>query len=80
MKPYEAFFVVGALVRIADRQRLERFLKEWKFHNSLQPEQLEFAGKVAKVEKIGFYHGGDPLYVLESVPGVWHEECLETIA
>lgn len=29
------------------------------------------------VEKVGFYHGGDPLYKLDGVPGVWHEECLE---
>ena len=22
------------------------------------------------------YHGGDVLYVLENVPGTWHEDCL----
>jgi hypothetical protein len=25
---------------------------------------------------VGFYHGGDPLYSLDGVPGVWHERCL----
>jgi hypothetical protein len=25
---------------------------------------------------VGFYHGGDVLYVLEGIPGVWHESCL----
>ena len=26
--------------------------------------------------RVGFYHGGDALYELEGVPGVWHEVCL----
>jgi hypothetical protein len=63
-------------VRIADRPVLERFLTTWKFDNPLKSEQLAFAGKVAKITNVGFYHGGDPLYVLDEVPGVWHEQCL----
>ena len=27
-------------------------------------------------ERVGYYHGGDVLYELEGVPGVWHEVCL----
>jgi hypothetical protein len=23
---------------------------------------------------VGFYHGGDELYELASVPGIWHEQ------
>jgi hypothetical protein len=76
MKPYEESFLAGSQVRIADRSVLEEFLKTWKYHNPLELEQLTFAGKVAKVEKVGFYHGGEPLYVLDGVPGVWHEQCL----
>jgi hypothetical protein len=76
MKPYEESFPVGSQVRIADRPVLEGFLKTWKYHNPLEFEQLAFAGKVAQVEKVGFYHGGEPLYVLDGVPGVWHEQCL----
>ena len=78
MKPYDASFAVGSHVRIAERARLQRFLEEWKYHNRLEPEQLEFGGKMAKIAKVGFYHGGEPLYTLEGVPGIWHEECLES--
>lgn len=27
--------------------------------------------------EIGYYHGGDELYWLKGVPGVWHERCLK---
>jgi hypothetical protein len=37
---------------------------------------LAFAGKVAEVENVGFYHGGDALYILKGIPGIWHERCL----
>jgi hypothetical protein len=76
MKPYEAAFPVGTMVRIVDRPALEYFLQTWKFHNPLNPEQLASAGQVTKVERVGFYHGGDPLYILEGALGVWHEQCL----
>jgi hypothetical protein len=76
MKPYEEEFPVGSEVTIASYAVLEQFLKSWKFHNPLKLEQLEFAGKEAKVAKVGFYHGGDPLYVLDGIPGIWHEQCL----
>lgn len=29
------------------------------------------------VEEVGFYHGGDELYKLSQVPGVWHQQCLK---
>jgi hypothetical protein len=25
----------------------------------------------------GYYHGGDVLYTLTGVRGIWHEQCLE---
>jgi hypothetical protein len=80
MRPYEALYPVGSLVRIADLPVLQDFLRTWEFHNRLQPEQLAYAGSAAKVVAVGFYHGGDPLYTLEGVPGVWHESCLEETA
>ncbi len=79
MKPYEASFNIGSCVRVADRPTLQRFLEGWQHHDRLEPEQLAFAGKIARVEQVGFYHGGDPLYVLEGVPGVWHEDCLGAV-
>jgi hypothetical protein len=77
MKPYEALFPTGSDVRVADRQSLEAFRRDWKLHNPLSVEQLEFSGHVTRVDEVGFYHGGDPLYKLVDVPGVWHEQCLE---
>jgi hypothetical protein len=73
---YKAAFPKGAKVRVADRQFLERFMAEWKYHHKLQAEQLAYASIVATVEKVGFYHGGDVLYNLMDIPGIWHEQCL----
>jgi hypothetical protein len=74
--PYEARFRVGTRVRIADLMELAQFQADWKHHNPLQPEQLEHAGVIATVRELSYYHGGDVLYTLENVPGVWHEQCL----
>ena len=74
--PYQEKFPKGSRVRIAPRADLERFKSEWKFHHPLASEQLDFAGVVATVEAVGFYHGGDVLYELRNLPGYWHEDCL----
>jgi hypothetical protein len=74
--PYNAEFPKGSTVRIADRTILEDFLLTWRYHNKLKPEQLQYANKVATVNSVGFYHGGDELYELEGAPGLWHEQCL----
>lgn len=74
--PYKAEFPVGAKVRIAERPVLEEFRRTWKYHHFLQSEQLDYAGAAALVESIAFYHGGDEVYWLKGVPGVWHERCL----
>ena len=71
-----AEFEVGSEVRVADRAFLEQFLEAGQYHNELEPEQLEYAGRTAKVEHVEFFHGGDEIYRLEGIPGVWHEECL----
>lgn len=71
-----AEFEVGSQVRIADRPFLENFLEEGQYHNELEPEQLAYAGRVASVARVDFFHGGDEIYTLEGIPGVWHEECL----
>ena len=69
-------FETGSEVRIADRAFLEEFLEAGQYHNELEPEQLEYAGRVAKVKSVEFFHGGDEIYTLEGIAGVWHEECL----
>ena len=71
-----AEFQVGSEVRIASRGFLEAFLEAGQYHNELEPEQLEFAERTAKVLAVTFFHGGDEIYKLEGIPGVWHEECL----
>lgn len=77
--PYQADYPAGTMVRIAARTELIRFQSSWKFHNPLQSEQIEYAGQMAKVASVGFYHGGDELYVLEGIPGIWHECCLSAV-
>jgi hypothetical protein len=72
----EELFPAGSRVRIADRQELARFQADWRYHHPLQPEQLEHAGEIARVREVSFYHGGDVLYELENIPGIWHEQCL----
>jgi hypothetical protein len=73
---YKEDFPVGTTVRVVERTQLENFRQTWKLHNPLQPEQLAFAGITARVAKVFFYHGGDELYSLQDVPGIWHETCL----
>ena len=73
---YPQKFTTGSIVRIAERHVLESFRQTWKLHNPLLAEQLVFAGSSATIASVGFYHGGDVLYVLEGIPGVWHESCL----
>jgi hypothetical protein len=75
--PYKQEYPTGSVVRIADRVALEDFMRTWKLHNKLQSEQLDYAGKTGKVVSCGFYHGGDELYQIEGVPGIWHEQCLK---
>lgn len=77
--PYESRFEVGDEVRIGSAELLGRFAEEWRYHNPLTTEQLRFAGRTARVRDVGYYHGGDPLYVLDGVPGVWHDECLTKV-
>jgi hypothetical protein len=74
---YKAEFPAGSTVKIAGRSLLENFLKTWTLHNKLEPSQLNYADQIAEVESVGFYHGGDELYRLKGIPGIWHEQCLE---
>lgn len=75
--PYAEEFPVGSVVSIRERPFLETFSREWKWHNPLRSEQLEYAGRSAPVTRVSFYHGGDELYQLAEIPGLWHEQCLE---
>ncbi len=74
---YNAEFPTGTKVKIESRAVLEEFARNWGHHNPLQPNQLQFHDVEAVVEEVHFYHGGDELYKLSQVPGVWHEQCLK---
>jgi len=74
--PYKEAFPTGTRVRVADGPFLEQFMREWKLHHKLRPEQLPYADHEALVKEVGFYHGGDPIYTLEGIPGLWLEACL----
>lgn len=74
---YKEAFPKGTKIRVKDRPLLENFLETWKLHNKLKSDQLGYAGRVAEVESVGFYHGGDELYKLKEIPGIWHKQCLE---
>jgi hypothetical protein len=76
MPPYQAAFPVGTLVRVGAVHELRGFQAKWKLHHPLTDEQIGFAGREAEVVEVGYHHGGDPLYGLHGVPGLWHEECL----
>lgn len=77
--PYKEEFPKGTKVKVADRSFLEDFHRTWRLHHKLEPEQLGFADRIATVKSVGFYHGGDELYELDGVPGIWHEACLRTM-
>ena len=47
---YKGEFPKGSKVKIADRAFLEDFLRSWKFHHKLEPNQLKFADKIARVK------------------------------
>ena len=78
--PYIEEFPVGTVVRIQTREFLEQFSRDWKWHHPLESDQLKYANSHARIKAVSFYHGGDELYVLENVPGIWHEGCLISCA
>ncbi len=75
---YKEEFPIGSTARIAERKEPQEFKASWKYHHPLEEGQLHYAGGIAIVAKVGFYHGGDVLYQLQGVPGTWHESCLRT--
>ena len=72
-----ALFAVDTEVRVAPQSTLETFKRPtWRLHHPVLDEQLPYAGSLARVAKVYFYHGGGVLYTLENIPGLWHEACL----
>ena len=77
--PYKEQFPAGTRVRVKPRSFLKQFQRpEWIYHHPISNEQLDFAGVTDTVKGAGFNHGVF-LYLLFQTPGVWHEECLESV-
>ena len=72
-------FAVGASVAIVDRATLEQFRRDWHWHHPLDVNRLSFAGTLTRVTSVFIYHGGDELYELQGVPGLWHKDCLVSV-
>jgi hypothetical protein len=77
MPPYQERYLAGTNIRIGSVERLLEFKRTWKYHHPISDEQIKAAGKVAKVKGASFYHGGDVLYALEGIGGIWHEQVLD---
>jgi hypothetical protein len=80
MPDYRALYPEDTFVQIASPADLQHFRLTWKYHHKLDLDQLSYAGRIAQVEKVTYYHGGDVLYTLRGIPGIWHEHCLCPIA
>ncbi|MDT8070335.1 MAG: hypothetical protein ROO76_19375 [Terriglobia bacterium] len=77
--PYREEYPIGTTVRIKSADVLQQFYRSWKFHHPLTADQLAFFGRTTTVKGVSFYHGGDELYELADVPGIWHEELIEPV-
>jgi hypothetical protein len=77
---YIAEFPEGSQVWIADPEHPEEFKSTWKYHHPLTDQQIGYASCIARVKSVTFYHGGDELYAIEGIPGIWHESGLSAFA
>jgi hypothetical protein len=75
--PYSERYPVGSPVKIAPLEELEEFMRAYKYHHALVPEQLRYAGMLTIVRAVEYYHGGDVIYALEGTEKfAWLEPCL----
>jgi hypothetical protein len=52
MAVYNADFPAGTRVRITGQRELEDFIRAWKYHHPIRPEQLAFAEIQADLTKL----------------------------
>ena len=69
---------VGCLVRIADREVLEKALVGSTAHLP-EPTQFLHTGATARVVHVRFNADGEPLYGLDGRPGLWSESWLSPL-
>lgn len=76
-QPGPESYPVGTRVRVAPLDILRAFKTSWNLHHPLEEEQLKYADTWGCVKAVGYYHGEDVLYSLDSTGDfVWHEQCL----
>jgi len=69
--PYDpAKFRQGEVVCVIDRTALEEYVRTWRWHHPLRPEQQMHAGAAARVRRSFMYHGVDMLHELDGLPGL----------
>ena len=51
MPIYQARYSVGSTVRIASRDALDQFRKNWLYHHPLSSEQLDYADQLRRCER-----------------------------
>jgi hypothetical protein len=56
---YNQDFSIGENAKIASLDKLKGFIQEWKYHHPLVLDHLKYAGRIAEIEEVGFYHCGD---------------------
>jgi hypothetical protein len=71
-------YTEGSRVRICSRARIEEFVRTGRYRRKIEDQQLAFAGQMATVKWSGLYDGGGFVYQLAGVPGLWHEQLLES--
>ena len=71
-------YTQGSRVRISSRERIEEVLRTGRYRRKVEEQQFAFAGQVATVKWSGLYDGGGFVYQLAGVPGLWHEQLLES--
>jgi hypothetical protein len=73
-------YTQGSSVRICSLARLQEFLQTGRYRRKIEPQQFAFAGQIAMVKWSGLYEGGGFVYQLDGVPGLWHEQLLESVS
>ena len=69
---------VGTIVRIVERPALEASLRSPDPRARPEPEQFEGAGRSTRVVSVQL-GGGEPLYRLDGLPGLWRADWLRPI-
>jgi len=77
MPDYHPIFKKGDKIKINDKDYLLNFQRTWKYHHNITDDQIKYAERLAAVKDVYIYHGGEVMYALKSIPGIWLEQLIE---